>query len=102
MRKNTLFKLKERHKIAITAIPKVLIKVSFRRDGSWTYSWGYKSYDYLVSKGQYYDEDGKYIYTGKRSGMSGQDYTIKSLWRHVKKEAYRNNIHQMDLAILSP
>ena len=101
MKKRIRQRWKDRHLISITPIPKVRLKVFYRPDGSWHYSWGHISYEYLVSKGLYYDKDGKYICTEKHAGMSGQDYTISDLWRHIQKEAYYGNIHPLDI-ISSP
>lgn len=97
MRQTTFHKLKELHKISITPIPKVWIKITFRKDGSWHYDFGYRSYAYLRSTGQLYDESGKFIYKGKFSFMRGQDYTIHQLWHYIQKQAYFDKIHPLDL-----
>lgn len=99
VRNATLTKLKNRYKISVTPIPKIKLRVFYRSDGSWHYSWGHLSYEYLVNAGLMYDKDGKYICTEKHAGMSGQDFTINSLWKHVQKEAFYNNINPLDLAL---
>lgn len=98
MKKRTLARLKQRYKISITPIPKARIRIFYRPDGSWHYSLGHVSRDYLVENGIFYDKDGKYICTEKHAGMSGQDYTIKSFWKYVQKEAFYGNINPLDLA----
>jgi len=97
MRLRAIIRWKDRYKITLTPIPKVRLKIFYRPDGSWHYSWGHISYKHLVDAGVYYDEHGRYIYNGRRAGMSGQGCTIKSFWRHVQKEAYYNNIHPLDI-----
>jgi hypothetical protein len=97
MRKRTIGKLKVRYKISITPIPKVWVKIQFRKDGSWHWGFGYKSRDYLVSNGLYWDEQGNRKWTGKSSYSVGQDYVINRMWQYIREQAYYNNIHELDL-----
>lgn len=96
-RKRILKRLKDRFLISITPIPKVRIKVTFRKDGSWHWDFGYVSHDYLVSTGQFWDENGQLKYKGKHCFSGGQDYVINQMWRYIQEQAYYDNIHEMDL-----
>ena len=98
MRKRIINRLIERHKISITPIPRVKLRVKFRRDGSYTVDFGEISSSYLIETGQYWDENGCYKYKGKHTFWGGQDYAVHQMWRHIQKSAYKDNIHPLDLA----
>jgi len=97
IRKRTIQRLIERYKISITPIPKVRLRVKFRRDGSWTCDFGEISALVLIAAGEYWDENGNYKYKGKHTFWGGQDYVIHQMWRHIQRSAYKDNIHPLDL-----
>ncbi|WP_090624288.1 hypothetical protein [Parapedobacter indicus] len=88
-RKRTILRLKERFAISITPIPKVHIRVQFRSDGSWHWSFGYRSHEALGF--EKIKESGKWAFAG------GQDYCVNDLWRWLKEYAYREAIHPLDI-----
>lgn len=124
-RLRTLKRLKINTLIGIIKPPKVHLKVRFREltnlnddmrgcslkaigykgdpisanppiEGLYTIQFGYKSFDYLVKTGQYWDENGKLKYKGKKAFWSGQGECYNLMWRYILKAHIEGRINDMD------
>lgn len=127
IRKRTLKRLRISALINIIPCPKVHIRVRFREitnlnddmrgyslkatgykgdplsknppiAGLYTLSFGFKSYEYLVKAGEYWDENGKYKYKGKSAQWSGQGEFYNDMWIYIKRAHIEGRINEMDYA----